>query len=279
MIKEDKRLSNKFKTPLKSGYRPELEVSQELKADRVQYYMELIGVLRWEVEIGRVDILYETSIMSTHLALPRVGHLEQLFHVFGYLKEKPKRKIAFDPDHPFIDERRFKKHDWYDFYRDSKEAIPGDMPPPRGNGVTTHCFEDADLAGNTVTRRIQTGILIFVNRAPIIWHSKRQNTVEASTYGSEIVAMKNAVELIEALRYKIRMFGVPIDGPTNIFCDNEAVTKNFSDPTLMLKKKHHSIAYHRNREYVAVGTCRITKDDTDTNLSDLFIKLLSQIRR
>ena len=73
------------------------------------------------------------------------------------------------------------------------------MTPPRGNGVTTYCFEDADLAGNKVTRRSQTGILIFVNRDPIIWHSKRQNTVEASMYGSEIVAMKNAFELIEAL--------------------------------------------------------------------------------
>ena len=65
--------------------------------------------------------------------------------------------------------------------------------------------------------------------------------------------MKNAVELIDALRYKLRMFGVPIDGPTNIFCDNKAVTKNCSDPISMLKKKHHSIAYHRNREAVAAG--------------------------
>ena len=138
--------------------------------------------------------------MSTHLALPRVRHLEQMFHVFGYLKENPKRKISFDPDHPFIDDQRFKKHNWYDLYRNGKEAIPGDMPPPRGNGATTHCFEDADLARNTVTRMSQTGILIFVNRAPIIWHSKRQNTVKASTYGSEIVATKNTVELIEALR-------------------------------------------------------------------------------
>ena len=117
--------------------------------------------------------------MSTHLALPRVGHSEQLFHVFEYLKENPKRKIDFDPDHPFIDERRFNKNNWNDFYRDAKETITGDMPPPRGNGVNTHCFEYVDLAGNTVTSRNQTGILIFVNRAPIIWHSKRQNTVEA----------------------------------------------------------------------------------------------------
>ena len=75
------------------------------------------------------------------------------------------------------------------------------------------------------------------------------------------------------------MFRVPIDGQTNIFCDNEAVTKNCSDPTSMLKKKHHSIAYHRKREAVATGTCHITKEDTDMNLSDLFTKFLSHIRR
>ena len=75
------------------------------------------------------------------------------------------------------------------------------------------------------------------------------------------------------------MFGVPIDRQTNIFCDNEAVTKNCLDPTSMLNKKHHSIAYHRNCEAVAAGNCRITKEDTDTNLSDLFTNVLSQIRR
>ena len=65
-----------------------------------------------------------------------------------------------------------------------------------------------------------TGILMFVNRAPIIWYSKRQNCVETSTFGSEFTAIKNAVELIAALIYKLRMFGVPIDGTTDMFCDN-----------------------------------------------------------
>ena len=137
-----------------------------------------------------------------------------------------------------------------------------------------HCFVDADLAGNNVNRQSQMGILIFVNRAPIIWMSKRTNTVESSTFGSEIVAMRNAVDIIEGLRYKLRMFGVDIDGPTNVFCDNEAVTKNCGIPESTLKKKHHSINYHRNREAVAAGTIRIVKEDTKTNLSDLFTKIL-----
>ena len=75
-----------------------------------------------------------------------------------------------------------------------------------------------------------TGILIFCNRAPIIWHSMRQNRVETSTFGSEFTALKNAVELIAALQYKLKMFGVPMDEPTDMFCDNEAVYKNDSTP-------------------------------------------------
>ena len=272
-------MPTKCGAPLTSGYKPELDTSAELKADGLQTYQELIGVLRWAVEIGRIDILLETSPMSAHLALPRIRHLEQVIHIFGYLKQNSKKKIAFDPEHPQIDERRFQKYDLYDLYRDAKEAIPGDMPKPRGNSMSTHCFVDANHAVNTVTRSSHTGILIFCNRAPIIWHSKRQNTVETSTFGSEITAMKNAVELIEALRYKLRMFGVPIEGPTNIYCDNEAVCRNCSTPESSLKKKHNSIAYHQNREAVAAETCRITKEVTETNLSDLFTKILSKVRR
>ena len=86
--------------------------------------------------------------------------------------------------------------------------------------------------------------------------------------------MKNTVDLVIALIYKLRMFGVPIDGPTDIFCDNEAVHKNASTPESVLRKKHHSVAYHKCREAVASGICRISKEDIETNLSDIFNKVL-----
>ena len=180
----------------------------------------MIGILRWAVEIGRVDILLKVSLLSSHLDFPRIGHLQAVYHIFGYLKQVPKRKLYFDPVPPLISEDCFHKFDWEDFYRDSKEAIPDDMPKPRGNIMTTHCFVDANHAADKVTRGSQTGILIFCNRAPILWFSKRQNSVESSTFGSEFTALKNAVELVTALRYKLRMFGVPVDGPTDMFCDN-----------------------------------------------------------
>ena len=73
------------------------------------------------------------------------------------------------------------------------------------------------------------------------------------------MALKNGVELVEALRYKLRMFGAPIEGAANIYCDNEAVYKNCSIPELPYRKKYHSITYHRNLEAVAAGTCQIAK--------------------
>ena len=244
------------------------------------YFQELIWVLRWAIELGRIDIFTEVSMLSAHLALPREGHLQQVYHIFGFLKAKPKRSLAFDPQHPEIDEARFTKCDWHDLYRDAKEPVPGDAPEARGNMVSTHCFVDADHAGNRVTRRSQSGILLFVNRAPITWYSsKRQNTVETSTFGSEFVAMRIAVELIEAMRYKLRMFGIPIEGATNVFCDNEAVTKNVIFPESTLKKKHNSIAYHRAREAVAAGTIRVAKEDWKKNLADVLSKPLPQVTK
>ena len=266
-------------SPFETHYRPELDATPELALEGHRYFQELIGILRWACEIGRIDILLEVSLLSAYSASPREGHLAAAFHIFGYLKHHPRRKIAFDPDHPTIAEHRFHAYDWTEFYHDAAEPIPLNAPPPRGRAVSTHCFVDADLAGNTVTRRSQMGILIFVNRAPVIWHSRRTSTVESSTFGAEIVAMRNAIDMIEGLRYKLRMFGIPIEGPTNVFCDNEAVTKNCSTPESTLKKKHHSISYHRNREAVAAKTIRIAKEDTKTNLSDLFTKVLPAFTR
>jgi hypothetical protein len=279
LAKEGQRLPSKCPTPMRSDYHPSDDTTQELTADGVKLYQEYIGVLRWAVEIGRLDILLEVSLLSSHLALPRRGHLEQVYHIFGYLKHSPRRRLYMDPDYPAIQEDRFVKYDWTDFYKYATDPIPPKMPEPRGRAMTVHCFVDSDHAGDKVTRRSQTGILIFCNRAPIIAYSKRQNSVECSTYGSELCAMRQAVELIKSLRYKLRMFGIPIDGPADVFCDNESVFKNISIPTSMLSKKQHSISYHSCRESVAAKIVRIAKEGTLTNLSDVFTKTQSKNKR
>jgi len=119
-----------------------------LKIDGHRYYQELIGALRWTVKFGRIDILLEVSMLSSYLACPREGHLEAVFHIFGYLKRKSNWKIGFGPDHPAIDQRTFKKYDREDFYKGAKEALPHNAPPAKGKPFSTHCFVDASLAGN-----------------------------------------------------------------------------------------------------------------------------------
>ena len=64
------KLAAKALTPLKINYRPEIDITEELGEDKSSYYQSLIGVLRWIVELGRVDICCEVSMMSSHLALP-----------------------------------------------------------------------------------------------------------------------------------------------------------------------------------------------------------------
>ena len=71
-----------------------------------------------------------------------------------------------------------------------------------------------------------------------------QSTVETSTYGSEFIALRTATDLVSSMIYKIRMFGIHLDGPAQMFCDNESVVKNGSYPDSPLKNRHISIAYH-----------------------------------
>lgn len=272
LTKVGKKLPTKVKTPMASGYRPEIDQTPELDERRATYYQGLIGILRWACELGRIDMLCEVGMLSSYLVNPREGHLDQVFHIFGYLKAHERSALLLDDHEPLHDGAKFNNPDWSEFYPDAAEAIPLNAPEERGLPVSMTCYCDADHAGCLVTRRSTTGVLIFVNKAPILWYSKRQNTVETSTFGSEFIAMKTAVEMVEGLRYKLRMMGIPLAGPTSVLCDNEGVVKNTTAPESTLKKKHNAISYHKVRESQAAGTIRIAKEPGVTNLSDFLTK-------
>jgi hypothetical protein len=91
--------------------------------------------------------------------------------------------------------------------------------------------------------------------------------------------MRITTELIESLRYKLRMKGVPIETPTNVFCDNQSVVTNTTIPESTLRRKHNAIAYHKVREAVAANAIWIAKEHTDTNLADFLTKPLNASKR
>ena len=98
-------------------------------------------------------------------------------------------------------------------------------------------------------------IFIYINNTPVFWYSKRHNTVEISSFCLELLSLRTATELVEALRCNLRFFGVHMYGPSSIFCYNKLVVTNASGPTSMLNKRHNAICYHRIRESQAA--CKI----------------------
>jgi hypothetical protein len=115
--------------------------------------------------------------------------------------------------------------------------------------------------------------------ALIVWLSKRQPTIETSVFGAEFVAMKHGIETLRGLRYKLRMMGVPLTGPTFIYGDNKSQVTNSSRPESTLKKKCNSICYHAIRESVAMGESLICHLCTQFNLSDFLTKVTNGAKR
>jgi hypothetical protein len=169
LAKHDLRLPRKTSTPLPSNYRPELDTSPLLTDEAVNYYQSQISILRWAVELGRIDIYIATALLSQHLVHPCQGHLEAVYHIYSYLKGHDRCTMVFDDAPVTFSQADFQTFDWTDFYGDVREAIPPNSPKPRGNPVQTTAFVDADHAGNQVTRRSHSGILIYCNSSPIIW--------------------------------------------------------------------------------------------------------------
>jgi hypothetical protein len=82
-----------------------------------------------------------------HLVLPRVGHLEQVFHIFAHLKKYHNTEIVYDPSDPVIDEFQFDAKDWASSefgHLDGAEELPPNMPEPRGQGFVIRAKVDAD---------------------------------------------------------------------------------------------------------------------------------------
>ena len=133
-------------------------------------------------------------------------------------------------------------------------------------------FIDADHAGDTVSRRSRTGFVVFLNGAPIYWMSKKQTSIEISTFGSEFVAMKQATKFVRGLRYCLRMMGITVTNPAFVYGDNQSLLYNVTLPSSTLKKKSNSIAYHFVREGCAMKKWICGYVRTHLNPSDILTK-------
>ena len=159
-------------------------------------------------------------------------------------------------------------------YPDAGEYVPSNAPESLGKIVQINDFVDTDLEWELTTCRQQTGILIFLNISPTIWYSKQHHNVEARTYGLEFVTMQILVKILLGLCYKLCTFEVPLDGPYNVFYDNDDVACTTILAENTLKEKDLSIAYYKAREAVACGAMLVFFKRSGSNLSDCLTKVL-----
>ena len=144
-------------------------------------------------------------------------------------------------------------------------------------------FVDSDNAGDKVTCRSRTGYVVFLQNLPIAWFSKKQSSVETSTFGSEFMAMKTATKYIQGLRYKLQMMGISILGPCLTYGDNNAVVTNSTLPDSVLKKKTKSVAYIFVREEQPemsgdVDTSQLMRTSVISILSPWHLVMLGHVR-
>eukprot|EP00978_Attheya_sp_CCMP212_P044167 scaffold302773_cov75-Attheya_sp.AAC.1 len=135
----------------------------------------------------------------------------------------------------------------------TEEAIPTNAPPACGKEIDIRLYCDSDHAGDRLTRRSISGFFIHLNMAPVQWQvTNRRN------------------------RYKLRMMGVPISGPTYIYGDNMSeLSTTLNDLSPYSRRSRIRYATNVIRELVAMGESLTAHVPTELNPADLCTKVLS----
>ena len=86
--------------------------------------------------------------------------------------------MAYDPMYETTDGNVFvvlgrDLDEWKDFYPNAQEMMTRHMSEALGNYVVIKAYFDANHAGNMANGRSHSGIIIYVNNAPVIWYSKQ----------------------------------------------------------------------------------------------------------
>jgi len=239
-------MPKKYMSPLEPNDHPETDTSEFCDPDDIVKYQSLIGALQWLISLGKFDVFTAVMTLSRFRVAPRAGHLERAKRIYGYVLQTKDSAIRFRTEEPDYSALPKQVHTWANsVYGNVKEIIPEGTPPPLGKYVTLTSYVDANLMHDQVTGRSVTAVLHLINKTPFDWYTKRQSTVESSTYGSEFSAARTAVDQIVENRTTLRYLGVPIRERTYLFGDNQSVVTSSTIPHSLLAKRHNALSYHR----------------------------------
>ena len=204
---------------------------------------------------------------------PRKGHLDRAKRIVGYLLFLPDGAIRFRTGELDFSSLKDQEYDWTrSVYSGACEQIPHDIPKPLGKHVQTTHYVDANLHHDPATGKAVTSVLHFLSQTPIDAYTKRQSTVETTTYGSEFDAAMTAVDQIIDICTTLQYLGVPIRNKSYMFGDNESVVTSSTIPSSTISKRHHLASYHRVREAIAAKYISFHWKDGKSNPADILSK-------
>lgn len=228
-------------TPVELGHglhRPEL--LNESSAAEVPY-AEILGKLMYCAVRTRPDLAFAMSILSKYTSAPREAHWTALKRVLRYLKATPNHGLLYQ----------------------------------KSRNLQIRCYSDADHAGNQSNRRSTSGILVFLNRAPVCYRAQQQPVVSLSTTEAEYIAAAACVQELIWVKDFLEELGIATDGSPLFRCDNQSAIKLIKNPELHQRTKHIDNRFHFIREKYENGYFNVEYVPTDDQLADLFTKSLT----
>ena len=247
-------------------------------AMKLHPYREIVGSLRYLEQCTRPDISFALNRLSRYQANPGLPHWQELKHLCRYVSATRSYGIMFGKD-------------VYPMHKKLGHDLSGPL----------ECFVDSDHAADKDTRRSCTGYIFFSRGGPISWRSRLQHSTALSTCEAEFMAASDAACENAWLRRLVGEFNdlnctiingllVPKDikapklsqrfftneVPTLFHEDNIGCIKCSEDPVLHGRMKHIDVKYHRLKEFVAIGQCKLAYVPTDRQIADLFTKALTK---
>ena len=167
-----------------------------------------MGSLQWLCMIGRADIQYAVCSLSRFSAAPRVKQLKYVIKVYSYLKEFPEKWITVDHCNLLLFTDPAEPNPaMKDLYPDAIEELDKNFPKGLGKPLQTAVFFDSDHGHDQLTKKSCTGLVVYVGRTPVMWSSKRQTSIQSSSYGAEFMAGRSACEEAILIRYMLLCLG------------------------------------------------------------------------
>ena len=184
--------------------------------------------------------------MSSFREQPRIGHLNRLKCMVGFLVKYRDFKIRFRVDEPDLSKiSPIPPFEWkYTPYRNPKEDILKDSPVPQGKKIILTHYFDANLTHDILSGKSVTGVIHFWNKTPMDWYSKKQSTAKTATYGSEFLANRTCFEQAIDHHNYVQYLGAPLHDISLAWDDNESMINSSTNPDARLHKQHNILSFH-----------------------------------